>query len=75
MLNNRDADSQICTVQSDRLVWYLYIMDAWLQFVYVSKGTFSSYILVLRFSSPHEFFMLHLTDREADNVQMERKGS
>ena len=39
VLNDRDPDSHICIVQFDRLV-SIYVMGAWLQFVYVSKRTF-----------------------------------
>ena len=49
MLNNRDAGPYICTEQSGHLVSKS-LMGAWLQFVYVSKRTFSSKI------SPREFF-------------------
>ena len=42
-------DSHICIVQSDRFV-SKYVMGAWLQFVYVSKRTFSSNMLILEFS-------------------------
>ena len=36
-------------IATDRLI-FKYVMGAWLQFVYVSKGTFSSNILLLEFS-------------------------
>ena len=43
---------QILTLlQSDRLI-FKYVMSAWLQFVYVSKRTFSSSLLLLEFSLP-----------------------
>ena len=42
-------------------------MGAWLQFVCVSKRTFSDNILLLEFSFPFEFFILHPTDMEADD--------
>ena len=45
-----------------------------MQFVYVSKGTFSSNIM-FQFSFLLKFFMLQSTNREADDVQIERKGS
>ena len=45
MLNDRDPDPYICIVQTDRLI-FKYIIGAWLQFVYVSKRTFSSNILL-----------------------------
>ena len=71
MLNDRDTDPQV--VQSDRLV-SKYVMGAWLQFVYVSERAFPSNILLLEYSFRLEFFILHSTNMEADDVQMERKG-
>ena len=50
-------------------------MGTRLQFVYVSKRTFSTYILLLEFFFSLEFFIHLYTTREADDVQMERKGS
>ena len=73
VLNDRDPDPFICIVQSDRLI-SKYVMGAWLQFVYLNKRPFSSNILLLVFFSL-EFFTLHPTHREADDVQMEQKGS
>ena len=49
-------------------------MGAWLQFVYISKRTFFMFLL-LEFSFSLEFVILHSTNREADDVQMERTGS
>ena len=49
VLNDRDPDPQIWIVQSDRFI-SKFILDAWLQFVYVSKTTFSSNILLIEFS-------------------------
>ena len=62
MLNNRDPGPHIY-VQSDRLVSRYVIGNAWLQFVYVSRRTFSSDIWLLHFSPPPppEFFILHST--------------
>ena len=68
MLNNRDPGQHICIVLSDRLV-SKYVMGAWLQFVYMSKKTFLSDIFLPDFSFPLELFILHSTDREADDVQ------
>ena len=51
MLNDGYPDLHFCIVQSDRLI-SKYVMGAWLQFVYVSKRTFSSNILSLEFSFP-----------------------
>ena len=51
VLNDRDLDPHICILQSDRLI-FKYVIGAWLQFVYVSKRTFSSNILLLEFSFP-----------------------
>ena len=50
-------------------------MGSWLKFVPVSEETFSSNILIQEFSFPAEFFILHSTNREADDVQTKRKGS
>ena len=50
-------------------------MDAWFQFVYVSKRPFSSNILLQHFSFPLQFFILHSTNKEADDAQVNRKGS
>ena len=53
----------------------IYVMGASLQCDYVSKGTFSSDILLLDFffSFSLELIILHSTNREADEVQLERK--
>ena len=51
MLNDRFPGPHICIVQSDRLI-FKHEMGAWLQFVYVSKSTFSSNIFLLEFSFP-----------------------
>ena len=45
MLNDRDQDSHICVVQSDSLI-FKHVTGACLQFVYVSKRTFSSKMLI-----------------------------
>ena len=74
MLNDLDPDPHICIVQSDRLVSKC-VMGAWLQFVYGSKRTFSSNLVLPEFPFPLEFFIRHSTNSEADDVQMERKGS
>ena len=47
-------------------------MGAWLQFVYVSKSTFSRSILLLEFPYPLDFFTFHSTIRYTDDVQLER---
>ena len=70
MLNDRDPDPHIRIVQSDRLI-SKYVMGAWLQFVYVSKRTFSSNILLPEFSFSFVCFILPSTNREADDVQTE----
>ena len=70
--NDRHPDPHI--VQSDRLV-SKYGMGAWLQFVYVSKRTVYKQHSVLEICFPIQFSSLHSTNREADDVQMERKGS
>ena len=75
MRNDRDPDPHIRIVLSESLI-SKYVMDAWLQLVYVYKRTFSSNILLPEgFFFPLEFFILHSTDREADDVQMEQKES
>ena len=75
MLSDRDPDPHVCIEQSDRPV-FKHVMGAWLQFVYFSKKAFSSNVLLLEFSFPlPEFFVLHSTSREADDEQMEPKGS
>ena len=51
VLNDRDPYQHICIVQSDRHI-SKFVMGAWLQFVYVSKRTFSRNILLLEFSFP-----------------------
>ena len=51
VLNDRDQDPYICIVQSDRLI-LKYVAGCWLKFVYVSKRTSSSNILLLDFSFP-----------------------
>ena len=43
--------------------------------VYVNKSTFLCLILLPQFSFPLAFFILRVPNREADDVQMERKGS
>ena len=48
-------------------------MGACLQFVYVSKRTSSSKILLLEFCLPLESFVLYSTNRGADDVQMEQR--
>ena len=48
---DRDPDPHICIMQSDRLV-SKYVMSAGLQFVYISKRTFSSNSSLLEFSFP-----------------------
>ena len=74
MLIDRDPAPHICIVQPDRLISN-YLMGAWLQFVYVSKKTFSSNILLVEFFFPLDFLIFHSTNnREADDVQMERKS-
>ena len=58
-------------------------MGAWLQFVFVSKRTFSSNVLLLEFVSLLSLFpppppllqILHPTNREANDVQTEWKRS
>ena len=50
-MNDSDPNAVICIVQSDRLVSQ-HVMDARLQFVYVSKRMFSHQILLLQFSFP-----------------------
>ena len=62
LLNDHDPGSHIGVVQSDRLVSKS-VTNAWLQFVYVSKLTFSSDILLQHFSFPFEIFILHSTNR------------
>ena len=74
VLKDCDLDPHDCIVQFDRLV-SKHVMGARLQFVCLSKRTFSSNSLSLEFSLPLEFFILHATKREADDVQMERKGN
>ena len=74
LLNDHDPGSHIGVVQSDRLVSKS-VTNAWLQFVYVSKRTFSSNILLQHFSFPLQFFILHSTNKEADDAQVNRKGS
>ena len=44
VMNDRDPDLHVCIMQSDHLI-FNYVMGAWLQFVYVSKRTFSSNIV------------------------------
>ena len=51
VLIDRDQDPHICNVQYDCPVSQ-YVMGAWLQFVDVSKRTFSSSILLLEFLFP-----------------------
>ena len=55
----------------------IYVMGASLQCDYVSKGTFSSGVLLLdfflSFSFSLELVILHSTNREADEVQLEQK--
>ena len=51
VLNDGDPYQHICIVQSDRHI-SKFVMGAWLQFVYVSKRTFSRNILLLEFSFP-----------------------
>ena len=57
-------------------------MAGWLQFVNVNKNTLSSNFLFFFFVFflatvffSLEFFIFHSTSKEADAVQMERKGS
>ena len=45
-----------------------------LQFVYVSKNTFS-HISLLKFSFPLESLILHSTNMGADDMQMKRNES
>ena len=66
MLNDRGPDPYVCTVQSDRLA---FILHGCLVAVYLREQEF------LEFSFPLEFFILHSSNREADDVQIERKGS
>ena len=49
MPNDRNPDPHVRIVQSDRLV-SRYVIGAWLHFVYMSKRTFSSNILLPEFS-------------------------
>ena len=74
MLNNNDPGPHICIVQSERLVSKC-VMGAWFQFVDVGKKTFSTNSLLSEFFFPLEFFIFHSTNREAEDVQIERKGS
>ena len=73
VLNNRDPGLHICIVQSDHLV-FKYVLDTWLQFVYVIKKKFSGNIATRVFRSLG-FLILHSTNREADYVQTKQKGS
>ena len=74
VLNNRDPDPHVCIVKSYHRV-SKYVIDTWLQFVYMSKRTFSGNILSPEFSFSFDFFILHSASRKADDVQTERKGS
>ena len=74
VLNAWDPDPHICIVQSDRLL-SKFVTGDWLQLVYMSKRTSSSNIFLLEFSFPLKFFILQSTNREADDVQMEQRGS